>query len=132
MLPQPMKTWPTPRTCISTALGNLTMLCEYNEFYELELFLDQTLSTLEMSSAVDEAQDCDSYCDGSFSSTHCTGICFRAACFECAPIHILKIIGHFRLMDVKLANSQVKDVFVFLNILVIIFSVYKGPHSKIV
>lgn len=31
MLPQPMKTWPTPHMCISTALGNLTMLCEYNE-----------------------------------------------------------------------------------------------------
>lgn len=31
MLPQPMKTWPTPHMCISTALGNLTMLCECNE-----------------------------------------------------------------------------------------------------
>lgn len=31
MLPQPMKTWPTPHMCISTALENLIMLCECNE-----------------------------------------------------------------------------------------------------
>lgn len=27
--PRPTKTWPTPRMCISTALGNSTTLCEF-------------------------------------------------------------------------------------------------------
>lgn len=76
MWPQPMKTWHTPHMCTSTALGNLTMLCKYNEFYKLRAIPRPYVKYIRH----DEAQDHDSFSDGLLGSTHCAGFSVLVLC----------------------------------------------------